>query len=69
MIDFPPRSTMAALDEPVIHYWSGYGNLCNTADGRRNDSKSSRRLEQVTCERCRTNLERLGRLPSGESER
>ena len=53
------------MDERIVHYWDGYGNLCNTQDGRRNDAKSSAVIFEVTCERCLSNLEKIGKLPTG----
>lgn len=55
------------MDEPIVHYWDGYGNLCNTADGRRWTAKSSSAIAEVTCERCRSNLKAVGKLPTGGS--
>jgi hypothetical protein len=39
-----------------VHYWTGYGNLCMTADGRRGDAQCSAERSEVTCERCLKNL-------------
>jgi hypothetical protein len=39
-----------------VHYWTGYGNLCMTEDGRRRDAQCSSVRSEVTCTRCTENL-------------
>ena len=50
-------------DKPIIHYWNGYGNLCMTEDGRRNDAECSSVVSEVTCVKCWLNLQTLGKVP------
>lgn len=45
-----------------IHYWTGYGNLCATADARKRNSRSSAKRKEVTCESCKTLLRNMDEL-------
>lgn len=47
------------MNEPIIHYWTGYGSLCNTADARKQNSLSAPGRNAVTCESCKTLLQKL----------
>jgi hypothetical protein len=46
----------------IVHYWTGYGSLCNTADARKRDSLSAPSRNAATCERCRTLLGKLDEI-------
>jgi hypothetical protein len=43
----------------IVHYWTGYGSLCNTADARKRNSLSAPSRHAVTCESCKTLIAKL----------
>ncbi len=61
----PTRSTTDQQTTPQpeaarpLHYWTGYGTLCFTADARKRDSQVAPDRSHVTCARCLTLLAQL----------
>lgn len=50
------------MSDLIVHYWTGYGSLCNTADARKQNSLSAPSRNAVTCESCRTLLGKLDEM-------
>lgn len=43
----------------TVHYWTGYGVLCMTPDGRKPSAQCSPERRHITCDRCNELLHRL----------